>query len=84
MSTSKDQTLFRRSRGVKPIDKVGANEEGCFLVGDSSTKTSYTIAYFVAYVMATAADVQQLITIVSSCVVLFRGESYEEIIMYNT
>ena len=53
-------------------------------MGDSSTKTFYTIAYFVAYVMATAADVQHLTTIASSCVAFFRGESYEENIMYNT
>ena len=53
-------------------------------MGDSSTKTFYTIAYIVAYVMTTAADVQYLTTIASSCVTFFRGESYEENIMYNT
>ena len=53
-------------------------------MGDSSTKKFYTIAYFDAYVMATAADVQHLTTIASSCVAFFRGESYEENILYNT
>ena len=37
-------------------------------MGDSSTKRFFTIAYFVAYVMATAADVQYLTTIAPSCV----------------
>ena len=53
-------------------------------MGDCSTKTFYTIAYFVAYVVATVADVQQLTTIASSCVAFFRGESNEENTMCNT
>ena len=53
-------------------------------MGDSSTKKFYTIAHFVAYVMATAADVQYLTIIAPSCVAFFRDESYEENIVYNT
>ena len=34
--------------------------------------------------MARAADAQQLTTVAPSCVAFFRGENYQENIMYNT